>query len=292
MEFDSDYKPNAVIHLFETAHSGFYGDDSSATVNLVPKTWTRYTVTDGNWMTPKTVDPLVLRDIYLANKIDEVDEYLGSLYKEGKHIIIDKETNTISVNPFDYKYNFTNGILNTDYDVYTQLPSLYGGLENRLVIKDDVLTYDFEPGTTESGYIEDQTDIETEVITGFIMTADNSVDEFPTDTKYVLVTSAIYEYDDRYSNSGGWLSGYEELYDEYEERKVRHDYIPEIPPVTGNDDLSGIYENIFNPADSRLYNATLLTGGSNYNAIIGGGDGPMRFDTMVPRNVMYIYDKD
>ena len=74
------YKPNALIHLYETAHSGFYGEEPTTTVNLVPKTWTRYTVTDGDWMTPKTVEPLVLRDIYLANKIDELDEYKKNLY--------------------------------------------------------------------------------------------------------------------------------------------------------------------------------------------------------------------
>ena len=285
MEFDSDYKPNAVIHLFETAHSGFYGDGSSATVNLVPKTWTRYTVTDGNWMTPNTVYPLVNRDIYLANKIDEVDEYLGSLYKEGRYIAIDKETNTISVNPFDYNYKFINGIMNTDYDVTTDLPSLYGDLPNKLILKDDVITYSCESGISTTGYID--YDVVSASAAG--LTPD-SISNFPSGVTFVNVTSAVYEYDNSFSDSGRWLSGYEELYDEYEGKKVRHDYIPIPPPVTAVES-TGRFENIFNPADERVFDPVELTGGSNYIVIEGEGMGPRRKISMVPTGVMFIYDR-
>ena len=276
-------KPNAVIHLYETAHSGFYSEDPTTTVNLVPKTWTRYTVTDGDWMTPKTVEPLVLRDIYLANKIDELDEYKNNFYKAGKHIIIDYDTNTISVNPFDYNYKFINGIMNTDYDVTTDLPLLYGGLPNKLILKDDVITYSCESGISATGYID--YDVVSASAAG--LTPD-SISDFPDGVTFVNVTSAVYEYDNSFSDSGCWMSGYEELYDEYAGKKVRHDYIPVPPPVTAVES-TGRFENIFNPADERVFDPEELTGGSNYIVIEGEGMGPRRKTSMVPTGVMFIY---
>lgn len=283
---ENNYTPNTVLHLFETAHSGFYGDNPSATVNLVPKTWTRYTITDGNWMTPKTVEPLELRDIYLANKIDEVDGFLGDLYKPGDHIIIDKETNTISVNPFDYRYVFTNGILNTDYNVYTQLPDQYGGLENKLILKNNKLTYDIIPGNTESGLIPDETISSISSYAGLI---EGSIDDFPENTNIVIVTTADYFYDDSYYDCGGWTSGYREYWDEYEERRVVINLTTDPPEPTGAI-VSGNVNNAFNPADNRTLNRTAISGGTNYieNIIVPGGAAYKV--SMVPDNTLFIYD--
>ena len=78
------YKPNAKLHLYETKHRGFYPENPDKLVNLVPKSWTKFTVTDGEWMTDNTLVPLENRDIYLANKIDELDEYKKNYYQVKK----------------------------------------------------------------------------------------------------------------------------------------------------------------------------------------------------------------
>lgn len=64
---------SAVIHLYETAHSGYYDDDPTRKINLVPKTWTKYTVTDGDWKTKYTINPLSARDEYIADCIEDLD---------------------------------------------------------------------------------------------------------------------------------------------------------------------------------------------------------------------------
>ena len=283
---EETHKLNTLIHLYETAHSGFYGDNPSETVNLVPKTWTRYTVTDGNWMSPKTVEPLVLRDIYLANKIDEAISSKNSHYKAGKHIIIDYDTNTISVNPFDFKYEYTNGILNTNYEVYTDLPKYDGGAENRLILTNSGLSYSFVSGNKVYDYIN--CDISSVSAGG--ITAEGSLSSFPSGVNLVYVTSAIYEYENSESNSGECISGYEIMYDEYAGQKVRHDFHGEWPSVTGTI-VSGRLENVFNPSDEREFDIETLTGGSNYIVLDHSHSmGPKNNITMVPTGVMFIYD--
>jgi hypothetical protein len=64
---------SAVIHLYETAHSGYYDDDPTRKINLVPKTWTKFTVTDGDWKTKYTINPLSARDEYIADCIEDLD---------------------------------------------------------------------------------------------------------------------------------------------------------------------------------------------------------------------------
>lgn len=275
-------KLNTLIHLYETAHSGFYGDNPSETVNLVPKTWTRYTVTDGNWMSPKTVEPLVLRDIYLANKIDEVDEYLGDFYKEGYHILIDKETNTISLNPFEYNYIFTNGILSNNNYIYTDLPNK-GGQDNRMYLTNIGLAYSSTPGISSTS-ADEYGDIER-------ISADNI--NLSSAVNIVLVTSAEYILDETYSDSGMWISGYTELYDREQGKKVRKEYHGERPePITADNHTTA--ENVFDPSDKTLYSPGELTGGKNYiyEDAGGGSAGRRRKWSMVTDGVLYIYDKD
>jgi len=207
-----------VIHLYENAHSGFYGPDISATVDLLPKTWTRYTVTDGDWMQKETIDPLVNRDIYLANKIDELDDYLYDCYKAGKHIIIDRKTNTISVNPYDEKYIFGDGLIFDEAALYldSNLPDKYGGIENKLKITDDnKLEYSFVP-------VENQ---ETTAIDKSHSAAPQvnfnrgSTTTLPANPTIIGVTKGFSSFCDSIT-SGEWKFGNYDYWDEYEQHRI------------------------------------------------------------------------
>ena len=267
------FEQDTVMHLYENAHSGFYGPDNSATVDLLPKTWTRYTVTDGDWMQKETIEPLVNRDIYLANKIDELDNYFGNLYSAGRHISIDKTTNTISLLPYEYDYVFTDGIICDEYAVTTDLPEIYGGLTNKLIFDENGITYNHTPG---SSYIDSALSGEMVISAGLI-----SAIKFPMDKNIVLVTSAIYKMDKDYSDSGNWIEGYTDLYDREQGKKVYKEYNGERPePITINEHISG--ENVFNPSDFTIFNQEELTGGKNYNTKTG--------ETFNPTGVLYIYD--
>ncbi len=147
MAEEHKYKPNAKLHLYETKHSGFYPEDPDKLVNLVPKSWTKFTVTDGEWMTDNTLVPLENRDIYLANKIDELDEYKKNYYQASSHFIIDHENKTMSVNPFDTLYVFKDGILydNENFTVYSKTPAKYGGVVNKLTSDSEGIAYMYTP---------------------------------------------------------------------------------------------------------------------------------------------------
>lgn len=267
------FEQDTVMHLYENAHSGFYGPDNSATVDLLPKTWTRYTVTDGDWMQKETIEPLVNRDIYLANKIDELDNYFGNLYSAGRHISIDKTTNTISLLPYEYNYVFTDGIICDEYAVTTDLPEIYGGLTNKLIFDKNGITYNHTPG---SSYIDSALSGSSAISAGLI-----SAIQFPMDKNIVLVTSAIYKMDKDYSDSGNWIEGYTDLYDREQGKKVYKEYNGERPePITINEHI--YEENVFNPSDFTIFNQEELTGGKNYNTISG--------ETFNPTGVLYIYD--
>ena len=269
-----EFEQNTLIHLYENAHSGFYGPDNSATVDLLPKTWTRYTVTDGDWMQKETVEPLVNRDIYLANKIDELDEYFGNLYSAGEHISINKKTNTISLNPYEYEYVFTSGILCDEYAVTTDLPEMYGGLTNKLKLGDDGITYKYTSGTEVTGSAMSGE--------GIVVSAGLIGDQyFPMDKNIILVSKAEYKLDKNYSDSGEWIDGYTDLYDREQGKKVYKEYHGERPePITADEHISA--ENVFNPSDWTNFNPQELTGGKNYNTKTG--------ETFNPTNVLYIYD--
>lgn len=282
------FKPNTLIHLYETAHSGFYGDNPSATVNLVPKTWTRYTVTDGNWMTPKTVEPLVDRDIYLANKIDEVGDFLYDLYKAGSHIIIDKDTNTISVNPFDFQYVFTNGILNTAYDVYTQLPDYYRGIENKLCVMNETtgqsLSYQCTALTPEQQ--EPPTVVVNSANETFDFSAtingepiDSLYDEYMTNANFIAVYKNQYNFDDEVHGSEGDLLSADCWSADIGERFVGI--------ISQNDtpidiDEEGLSSNIFNPEDRTPTQNVEDDFKAGPNFISGDID-------MAPENTLYIW---
>lgn len=79
-----------VIHLYETAHSGYYEDDPTKTVNLVPKTWTKFTVTDGDWKTKYTIKPLSARDEFIADCIENLQSKV-KIIQEGNNTTITKD---------------------------------------------------------------------------------------------------------------------------------------------------------------------------------------------------------
>lgn len=277
------FTPKVKVHLYETAHSGFYGDARSAElVNLLPKTWTKYTVTDGEWKEEKTIEPLVKRDIYLANMIDAVDYDKRHHYEASSHFIIDHENKVMSVNPFDTMYHFENGLIyNPDnYTIKTDTPPKLGGLDNKLVFDHDGLKYVHRNSA-------DITEFNKNVI-GKIEASGllPPVTEFPNNANVVIVTSAIYEYnDDVYSgcSAEGW-----EYYNNYDPTRppdvTYNDYEP-VEPYTAHDTLS----SIFDPTDDRGFYAfsseqqIILEGGKNYIEKYGS-------KTMIPTGVLYIYD--
>lgn len=201
-----------VIHLYENAHSGFYGPDNSATVDLLPKTWTRYTVTDGNWMTNETVNPLINRDIYLANKIDEVDEDKYNYYSAGKHIIIDKESNTISFNPFDIKYVFGDGLIYDEPSLYldSDLPETYGGVQNKLKLVNNKICYSFTriPESEQvSSYLDDSHSAAPQVTFN-----GGSTTSIPGNPTMIAVSKGFSSFCDKIT-SGEWKFGNYDYWD-------------------------------------------------------------------------------
>lgn len=100
--------------------------DNGTTARLYVTPWDRNTVADGYWQTVNTIQPLINRDIYLADAIDKLStKYLR--YKEGWGIDITDNydgSHTISVEPdidfanvpvynFDSKYFTVNKTGNT-----------------------------------------------------------------------------------------------------------------------------------------------------------------------------------
>ena len=100
--------------------------DNGTTARLYVTPWDKNTVADGYWQTVNTIQPLINRDIYLADAIDKLStKYIR--YNEGWGIDItdnDDGSHTISVEPdidfenipiykFDSKYFTVNKTGNT-----------------------------------------------------------------------------------------------------------------------------------------------------------------------------------
>ena len=93
-------KLETYYHLYETAHSGLLDEP----VNLVPESWNRFTVTDGDWMTSDTLEALRYRDLFLAQQIEIVDNDKKNHYVAGNSIFIDDDTYTIDFLPTQYAF--------------------------------------------------------------------------------------------------------------------------------------------------------------------------------------------
>ena len=287
-------------HLYETAHSGFYdGELSAKTVNLLPKTWTKFTVTDGEWKTKKTLEPLWNRDIYIANKIDKIDEDKKNHYQASSHFIIDHENKIMDVNPFDSLYEFYDGILYDadNYRIYTNIPKKQGGIPNKLIVNDGV-TYDCKVIPPEERvhhfvysahcyppHIDFSAFINGEKIN------DTNYNTYMSDANIIIASGNFFnegEYCSGYwrsSNSDCWSAEIQKRYKgplpgwnysaEHPEMYENTAYIDiQIPPTT---------IDYFDPTDRTITvsSETELIAGSNY--ISGNYD-------MCPTGVFYIWD--
>ena len=111
---------DSMIHYYKT------GPLQGTTARLYVSAWDRNTVADGYWQTVNTIQPLINRDIYLADAIDKLAEK-HTLYNEGYGIDISNEsdgTHYISVDPtvkFENLpvYNFDNRYFSVDINSNT-----------------------------------------------------------------------------------------------------------------------------------------------------------------------------
>ena len=272
----------AKYHLYESAHSGLLPDKP---VNLLPKTWTTRTITDGFWMTDNTLSALNWRDYFLANMIDTVDEDKRNHYIAGNGIAINHEERTISFVPNESNYEFDENsgmffVPQTEY-VYTKLPNEVEGLENKIKIIDGCLNYDL---TSADKDIDEEPSVDTIPSAGAAGLTPESITEFPTGINFVFVSkqefviddsSAFSSYKDRdywiEKDSGcawNWETSSKDYWtSSYEEPSAR--IIPS----------SLVNSNCFDPSSTATYNGG-YEGGSNYIT-----------DTvnMVPSGVLFIF---
>ncbi len=119
--------------------------DNGTTARLYVTPWDRNTVADGYWQTVNTIQPLINRDIYLADAIDKLAEKY-TRYMPGYGINMSYNTVedfwTISVNAEEViagipKYNF-----DSHYFVTTPTPGVYGSQNVGLRLKNDSITAD------------------------------------------------------------------------------------------------------------------------------------------------------
>ena len=266
----------AKYHLYETAHSGII---PGQTVNLVPKTWTTRTVTDGVWMTSATLSALDFRDYFLANMIDAVNEDKKNHYVGKDGIVIDHEKRTISYDPIDGKYVFDNNSAmwcepNSKF-VYTKLNE---NTNNKIKLKNGYINYDL---TAANRDITATTTIIPTTITGLITAGSQSISEFPTGANVVFVNLNDYTLKkDLTTIDGGvwidkdpgcaWNSATHQK--DYWEASTGTPPEPiEHPDIT--------YSSVFDPSDPTKYTGG-LTGGKNY--ITDNVN-------MVPSEVLFIY---
>ena len=119
--------------------------DNGTTARLYVTPWDRNTVADGYWQTVNTIQPLINRDIYLADAIDKLAEKY-TRYMPGYGINMAYNTVedfwTISVDAEAVidgipKYNF-----NPNYFVTTPTPGVEGSQNVGLRFKNDSITAD------------------------------------------------------------------------------------------------------------------------------------------------------
>lgn len=136
--------------------------DNGTTARLYVTPWDRNTVADGYWQTVNTIQPLINRDIYLADAIDKLStKYIR--YNEGWGIDITDNydgSHTISVEPdiqfdnvpvynFDSKYFTTNvndgtctvGLKIDDNYISADDNGIYCNIDNLLYSTKNVTSY-------------------------------------------------------------------------------------------------------------------------------------------------------
>ena len=284
-------KINAYYHLFETAHSGLLDEP----VNLVPESWNRFTVTDGNWMTSATLNALCYRDLFLAQQIEIVDNDKKNHYSAGDSISIDNDTYTINFIPTQYNYNFKSGLsFNEDYRfISISLPSTFDISDNRpeeykinkIQLSSGGLYYSITKGNNYESTIEKETHIVPSNSAGII----GDVTAFPQNANIVYISDAnmnvfdeYYEYQSKQYQIDSWSADTVEYRENGRCMSGWNEFIN-----SSNNNTSYTSSNIFNPNDTTQFNAVTgkvnpsLEGGLNY--ICGNVN-------MVPSGVLFIYN--
>lgn len=270
-------------HLYETAHSGII---PGQTVNLVPKTWTTRTVTDGVWMTSATLSALDFRDYFLANMIDAVDEDKKNHYVGKDGIVVDHENRTISYDPIEGKYIFDNNsaMWCEPYSnfVYTKFNE---DQNNRIKLVSGYINYELTPGDRD---ITATVDSNVSSATGF---SSSGISSFPTNVDVVYITNAELYKNNITSMSAGetsaepykiegsgskWVVTGTSLKEGYREY---WDATTGLSSVSSFGTSSILSSNVFEPTDRTNYSGGFI-GGPNF--ISGDVD-------MVPSGVLFIY---
>lgn len=275
----------AKYHLYETAHSGII---PGQTVNLVPTTWTNRTVTDGEWMTSKTLSALNLRDYFLANMIDTVDEDKKNHYIGIDGIVIDHENRTISYSP-DYKYEFVNESAmwiepHSNY-IYTKLNE---NTNNKIKLKNSYINYDLTAKGKDIPTTPTINPNTTATATGF---SGGDITTFPSNTNVVFVSKEEFYINNITSMSAGaskteaykniasgtqWVVTGEQKYEGY---RKNWNASTENPTVYTEGNSSKSSTNVFDPTNRTNY-AGGYAGGPNF--ISGSVD-------MVPSGVLFVW---
>lgn len=280
-------KINAYYHLFETAHTGLL-DES---VNLVPESWNRFTVTNGDWMTNATLSALCYRDLFLAQQIEIVDNDKKNHYIAGDSINIDDDTYTIKILP--KQYNFKTGLdLNEEYRYVTfSLPSTFEADDrpnpykiNKIKISSDGLYYSITKGNNYTSSATIETHNVPANSAGIV-----GVTTFPESATIVYISDATmnvydeyYEYQSKEHQIDSWSADTLEYRADGRDKSTSSEFINSS--YSSNPSSS---HNIFNPTDSAKFNAVTgninpsLEGGLNY--ICGNVN-------MVPSGVLFIYN--
>lgn len=283
-------KINAYYHLFETAHTGLLDDP----VNLVPESWNRFTVTNGDWMTNATLSALCYRDLFLAQQIEIVDNDKKNHYIAGDSINIDDDTYTIKILPKQYNYNFKTGLnLNEEYRYVTfSLPSTFEADDrpdpykiNKIKISSDGLYYSITKGNNYTSSATIETHNVPANSAGIV-----GVTTFPESANIVYISASnlnvfdeYYEYQSKQYQIDYWSAGIEGY---REDGRCVSGWCEDISSYS---DSSKSYtsSNIFNPTNTAHFNAVTgednpsLEGGLNY--ICGNVN-------MVPSGVLFIYN--
>ena len=264
----------AKYHLYETAHSGII---PGQTVNLVPTIWTNRTITDGEWMTNKTLSALDFRDYFLANMIDAVDEDKKNHYVGKDGIVIDHEKRTISYDPIDGKYVFDNNsaMWCEPYSkfVYTKLNE---DQDNRIKLVSGYINYELSPGdkthSAEEIHYEDYITSAEGIIEG-----EGTITSFPENCNVVFVSQSKRDTNTTWS-SDFIKNGSADYYSMEDKQRHYTVYNDELIESAAGGDISN-FSAVFNPLDDTPYTGG-FEGGSNY--ITDNVN-------MVPSGVLFIY---
>ena len=159
--------------------------DNGTTARLYVTPWDRNTVADGYWQTVNTIQPLINRDIYLADAIDKLStKYIRYNYGWGIDITDNADgTHTISVEPdiqfdnvpvynFDSKYFTTTvndgtctvGLKIDDNYISADNNGIYCNIDNLLYSTKNVTSYSAITANKISAFTYEYTTAHTDFV--------------------------------------------------------------------------------------------------------------------------------